>query len=35
MSITASLTAGTTNTIRLQTNGQDLANIDQMVVTAP
>jgi alkylated DNA repair protein (DNA oxidative demethylase) len=33
--VTVTLTAGTTNTIRLQTNGQDLANVDQLVVTAP
>jgi hypothetical protein len=35
MNVAVTLNAGTTNTIRLQTNGQDLANVDQLVVTAP
>lgn len=33
--VSVTLTAGTTNTIRFQSNGQDLANIDQLVVVAP
>jgi hypothetical protein len=32
MSVTVTLQAGASNTIRLQSTGQDLANIDQMVV---
>lgn len=35
MSFTATLNAGTGNTIRFQSNGQDLANIDQITVVAP
>ncbi|WP_175414875.1 fibronectin type III domain-containing protein [Nibricoccus aquaticus] len=35
MNVTIPLNAGAINTIRFQTNGQDLANIDQIVVTAP
>jgi rhamnogalacturonan endolyase len=30
--VTVSLNAGTTNTIQLQSNGQDLANIDQIAI---
>ncbi len=32
MDVPASLTGGTTNTIRLESTGQDLANIDQLQV---
>lgn len=30
--LTVSLNSGTTNTIRLESNGEDLANIDEIVV---
>ena len=35
MTVTVPLNAGATNTIRLESNGQDLANIDHIVVAAP
>ena len=34
MNVVVTLNGGTGNTIRLQSNGQDLANIDEMVVSA-
>jgi len=35
VSFTATLNSGTGNTIRFQSNGQDMGNIDQITVTAP
>jgi pectate lyase len=35
MSFTATLNSGTGNTVRFQSNGQDLGNIDQITIVAP